>query len=80
MMQNERARAWIAGTIIVGFFAVLAALMQLTLPEGVREAMLVMLGALTAALTAVISYYFGSSSGSTRKDELLAQSNSGDGS
>lgn len=59
--------------ITLGFFTVLGFMLLNTLPAGARDPMLLMLGALQTAWVAVVSYYFGSSRGSDRKTELMAQ-------
>jgi hypothetical protein len=60
--------------ITLGFFGVLGMMMFYPLPVATHDAMMLMLGALGTAWTGVVSYYFGSSAGSDRKTELLAQS------
>jgi len=64
----------LAYAITLGFFSVLAALMFGTVPAGTKEVLYIMLGTLGTAWTGVISYYFGSTSGSAEKSKLLAQS------
>lgn len=64
----------LAAFITLGFFGVLAAMMFYPLPVATHDALMLMLGALGTAWTGVVSYYFGSSAGSDRKTELLAQS------
>lgn len=55
-----------------GFFAVLYALFVRTIPEGLpRDAFLVLLGTLTKIVGDLYNYYFGSSSGSARKTDML---------
>ena len=51
-----------------GFFLVLLALMFIEMPTASHDAMLMLLGALVAALGSVIQYFFGSSAGSANKD------------
>lgn len=56
--------------ITVGFFGILVGMMTGQLSTADNQALLIMLGALGAAWGAVVSYYFGSSAGSARKDEI----------
>ena len=49
--------------IVGGFFACLAWMLFRGMPQSGTEAILMMLGALTNTVTAVIAYYFGSSAG-----------------
>lgn len=71
-----RAQAVLAVVIVVGFFAVLITtfVISATPENGLRDARLMMVGALIAALSAVIGYFFGSTSTSQQKNELLANS------
>lgn len=54
-----------------GFFLVLVALIFVEVPASAASALSIMLGALTAGVSTVLSFYFGSSAGSARKTELL---------
>lgn len=58
--------------VTIGFFAILGFMLAHALPDGAKDPLLIMLGALQSAWVGVITYYFGSSSGSDRKTELLA--------
>jgi hypothetical protein len=62
----------LAGGITVGFFGCLFWMFIYGVPKNGNEALLLMLGALQTAFTGVIAYYFGSSSGSKAKTDLMA--------
>lgn len=70
---KDRIPALLAIMVTLGFFSVLAFMLFRQVPQTGHDAMLLMLGGLGSAWTAVVSYYFGSSAGSERKTELLAQ-------
>jgi len=59
--------------VTLGFFGVLAYMLFRSIPASGRDSMLLMLGSLSTAWTSVVAYYFGSSAGSDRKTELLAE-------
>ena len=57
--------------ITIGFFGSLFWMFIYGVPKNGNEALLLMLGALQTAFTGVIAYYFGSSSGSKAKTDLM---------
>jgi hypothetical protein len=69
-------KAVLAGVIAIGFFVILFVLFraQTDFPAGVKEMLLVLLGALISSFKDITSYYFGSSAGSERKDRVIAES------
>jgi hypothetical protein len=61
--------AFLAISVTAGFFGILLALMSGVAHKS--EELLIMLGSLSAAWGGIIAFYFGSSAGSQRKDEML---------
>lgn len=70
-------QSWIPGgmaiVVTIGFFGILIGLM--TEHFKTSDALMLMLGSLATAWTGIIAFYFGSSAGSQKKDQLLHQSN-----
>jgi hypothetical protein len=69
-------KSWIPGVlaigVTIGFFGILIGLMTDNVTKS--DALLLMLGSLGTAWTAIVSFYFGSSASSQNKDDLLHQS------
>ena len=63
---------FLACGITIGFFGILYALMTDKVTKS--DELMIMLGSLSTAWTGVIAFYFGSSAGSQKKDEMLANS------
>ena len=57
----------LAAVVLVGFFVVLTVMVQSGKPGAD-----ILIGGLAAAFGSVVGYFFGSSAGSARKDELMA--------
>ena len=74
--MQSTTHSWIppflAVGITVGFFGILYALMSDRVTKS--DELMIMLGSLSTAWTGVIAFYFGSSAGSQRKDELIHNS------
>lgn len=73
MAVKDNTPKVLAYGITLGFFGVLAFMMLSTVPAGSRDVLNIMLGSLGTSFAGVIGYYFGSSSGSVAKTELLAK-------
>ena len=63
----------LAYTLTGGFFGILGYMLVYGLPVAGGEALLVMLGALGTGWATMLSYYYGSSSGSSDKNSLLSK-------
>ncbi len=75
--RQARMRDWTPSVlglaIVLGFFAVLAWIIRFGLPPQGGEVLLIMVGALGAMTTQVGNYFFGSSTGSKSKDQIIAE-------
>jgi len=70
---GDNAPKILATVIVIGFFATLYAIAFADIPDKAMQPVSILLGALTAMLTQVGNYYFGSSAGSKKKTELMGQ-------
>lgn len=73
MSVGDHTPKILAAGITLGFFGCLFWMFVYGVPKNGNEALLLMLGALQTAFTGVIAYYFGSSSSSKAKDELISK-------
>lgn len=75
--MQMQTRSWLPGVlaivVTIGFFGLLAMSAYHTVPAGSEKILDIMTGSLGTAWIMIITYYFGSSAGSDRKTELLAQ-------
>ena len=56
-----------------GFFIIIFFVMSFPLPQGSKDLINTLIGVVSAAQVGIIGYYFGSSSGSARKTELMGK-------
>lgn len=70
---NSRVPGTLAILITVGFFGILIGMLGKWLTAADNQALLILLGALSAGFGAVLNYYFGSSSGSQAKDATIGK-------
>jgi hypothetical protein len=70
---KDRTPTILAGVVCFGFFGTLIGLLLYGLPPRGQDAVLILLGALSAAFTAIVNYYYGSSSGSKEKERIIDQ-------
>nr|WP_175582230.1 hypothetical protein [Phaeobacter sp. HF9A] len=68
---KDRVPGILAGIVIVGYFSVLAYLLKYGLKDSGEEVLLLLIGGLSIGLGQVLNYYFGSSSGSKNKDQMI---------
>jgi hypothetical protein len=75
--REIKTRDWtpkaLAISITLGFFGMLYYLLRHEPPAGSRDILNIMLGSLGSAWIGVVTYYFGSSAGSARKTEIMAE-------
>lgn len=76
-MQKE-VKDWIpralAVSVTLGYFGIIAYVLAVGLPPNGSEVLLMLLGTLSAGWTGVMAFYFGSSSGSQKKDAMIYNS------
>jgi len=70
----NKAHVSIGVLICLMFIAAIVALFLIEPKAGAKEPLLLLIGSLSAAFGAVVAWFFGSTSSSARKDELLANS------
>jgi len=70
---RDRIPAILAIAVTAGFFGLLFFLLRWAPPKQNEALLDITLGSLGTAWVAIISYYFGSSAGSERKNEIIAK-------
>jgi hypothetical protein len=70
---KDYAAPILAAIIVAGFFGLIAALFLGAPPDASRSALDIMLGQLSGAFFAIVTYYYGTSLGSKRKTDLFAK-------
>jgi hypothetical protein len=70
--HTGKIQAALAIVVTVGFFVVLYLIMKENVDRTMRDALLIMIGALGAGFAQVLSFYFGSSTGSAQKNAIIA--------
>lgn len=68
---KDKIPAILAIAVTGGFFGVLAFMLTQEVPAGSKDVLNIMLGSLGTAWIQVMAYYFGSSSGSDKKTEVI---------
>ena len=75
-LRQARMKDWtpsvLGVVILLGFFGTLGWLFWFGLPASGGEVLLIMVGALSALVTQVANFFFGSSAGSKAKDGIIA--------
>jgi len=72
IQTKDKMPALIALSALAGFFGILLAMIFVALPEAAEQPLAVMLGALGTLVTQIGAYYFGSSAGSSKKNDIIA--------
>lgn len=61
----------LGGVIVIGFFLLLYFLLWAVVPEGNKDLLNIVVGALIGSFTSIVGYFYGSSLGSAEKNDLL---------
>lgn len=70
---KDKSPARLAAGVTFGFFGLLALIIFIDIPTNSATVLNVMTGSLGTAWIGIINYYFGSSSGSAKKTEIMAE-------
>lgn len=61
----------LGGLIVIGFFALLILLVMAEVPNTNKDLLNLVVGALIGSFSGVVTYFFGSSASSAKKDETI---------
>ena len=61
----------LGGLIVIGFFALMYMLLATEVPDGNKDILNIVVGALIGSFTSIVGYFYGSSLGSSEKNDLL---------
>lgn len=71
-MKTKEIYMYVLGALIViGFYLVLIIVFKLSIPDSNKDLALLVIGALIAKFSDVVGYFYGSSKGSSDKNEML---------
>jgi uncharacterized membrane protein len=73
MNVTKWIQAALVAAIVLGFFAVFGVFALVKVDPAVKETLSAMTSTLTNVLLVVVGYFFGSSSGSAKKDDFLTK-------
>lgn len=73
MFKIEWMPALVAGTMCLGFFAVLGVMLFHSIPQANLSTVNIIIGAVGGSVTTIVAFYFGSSKSSQAKDETLQE-------
>jgi uncharacterized membrane-anchored protein YitT (DUF2179 family) len=73
----KRSQVFVATLVCIMYVLAGGALLFADPPQGARDALLVLIGGISTAFGTVISYAFGSSSGSTEKTAIISRQQTG---
>jgi len=69
---NDIFKYILGGLVVTGFFTLLYLLVVRTVPDVNKDLLNLVVGALIGSFASVIGYFFGSSAGSAKKDDIIA--------
>lgn len=77
-MQKDRFKYFVAGMMMLCFVIVVHALAYRSIPEANKDIFVHTIGIIEGAILTIVTYYFGSSSGSAEKNTIISNMKSKD--